>query len=214
MHKRTLLIGIGIGIIIGAVLVELFNLGSSGQQRLELMEQQMNQSSNDPDLLTPNLEIDSDNTNEMLQEEEQSSGLQSSEGENEQGAASEEALLNNEENDALSDDTLLEDGQHMVQEGTETVVDEQNASKRYILRIEPGKSITHTAALLQRHHIISDQKSFTSLLTKDQTEIRAGYFLVEENSTNERLKEIITSTPLTESQWKSYNEDEGLEIIL
>src|SRR5690606_6713212 len=114
--------------------------------------------------------------NELLSDAGQSSGLQPSEDENKQEPASEEALLNNEENDALSDDTVLEAGQRVVQGGTETGLDEQNASKRYILRIEPGKSITHTAALLQRHHIISDQKSFTSLLTKDQTEIRAGYF--------------------------------------
>jgi len=220
MHRRSILIGIGIGIIIGALLVELFNLGSTSQQRLEKMELSMNLAGGESGLFdTSNLPDENSSIKEESGGPDSLSEIPSNEevaDEEVTNSVSDELLLlNNEDNDSNNESPAMEDEltEELQEEGIEASVSEE-AVKAYILRVEPGKSISYVAKLLQSHQIIADQKSFISLLIKNKTEIRAGYFFVEQNSSNERLKKIITSTPLTESQWKSYTEDEGIEIIL
>lgn len=200
MHKRSLVLGIGIGIIIGALLLQLFNLGSESQVKLNDISSQING-------------------------EEPSE--QASQAEN-----------GNSGNEAVDPTTSLEPTPTTSIEPVQTpaieesvapqlITPEQSAAptpepaqtpaaaevKQYVLRVHPGKSVSQTAKLLVENHIIQDADSFAAYLKEKSTSIRAGFFLVQESSSNEQIRKLVSGEPLTEAERKAYIEVDKLSII-
>lgn len=196
MHKRSLLIGVGIGIIIGVLLLQLFNIGSESQQKLDRISNQIN----DTGLI---------HTSEVPYEFVE-------------GARDEQESISSESS-IIQNDPLLEqptNSEPAIEEPTPTpepslepAPESTESAHRYILRVPPGGTVSNTAKLLVEYQIIKDADSFAALLKEHKTLIRAGYFLVGEGSTNEEIRELLTGIPLTAEQRTAYTDDENLKII-
>jgi|GEM_PF-1038799 len=205
MHKRSLLIGVGIGIIIGALLLQLFNLGSDSQKQLDQISHEINGTTFDSTTAKPEptaQEYVVDDEGDGL--EPTSSKTPETEVETNQGTQQPVTAtpdVNEQAEPNTIDKTVEPD-----EEATEPAI-------QYVLRVHPGATVNKTAQLLVDHNIIEDKDSFAKLLKDRDTQIRAGYFLVDENSTDEQIRKLLSGQPLTETERKNYINVEKLTLI-
>lgn len=208
MHKRSLLIGVGIGIIIGALLLQLFNIGEYSQKKLD-------QISNEIDSTTLDRASDKPETTSQGKVVDDESKVE--------GAV--------DSTPSITPETEIETDLKAQQPSTTTPVDEEQVepiasdkpttpeveasepAKQYVLRVHPGATVNKTAQLLVDYNIIEGTASFAKLLKDRDTQIRAGYFLVDENSTDEQIRKLLSGEPLTETERKKYINVKKLTLI-
>lgn len=191
MHKRSLLVGIGIGIIIGVLLLELFNLGAKSQQQLSKMEQQMNDAASPSPVPTLDPSTVPETTPVPEPSPQQSSDL----------APDSPDAPNEPEIDELEEQSVA---------SPEAVVEPKVS---YILRVHPGDPITKTAKQLKEQSVIDDADSFVSYLKEHDAQIRAGFFLVEQQSSMEELRKLFAGQPLTEAEANDHIATKGITLI-
>jgi len=189
MHKRSFIIGIGLGIIIGVLLLELFTVGEKSQKQLNTMEQQMNGGEVLPspspaptasDLITPK------------PPEAPTSDASSIE--------SPDQLVAPTAKPAEAEDVAAPDAV-------------QSPQIAAIFRVHPGDSITSTGKRLEKNGLFSDSGEFVEYFKKNGVEIRAGFFYVEEQMELKDLKKLFTSQPLTEVEANEQITTKGLTLI-
>lgn len=192
MHKRSLLIGFGIGIVVGALLLQLFNIGAESQKKLDQLSNEINGEATptpEPTLAPENTDLAPSSSPEPL-----TTPLVSSVPE-----PSSVTSLNAEE------DIVVSPRPPEMPEATDL--------RQYVLRVKSGTPVSDTAKLLQDNGIISDAVSFAAYMKKKDTLVRAGYFLVEEDSTNEQIRKLLSGEPLSTDKRSKYIEIDKLSII-
>jgi len=195
MHRRSLLIGIGIGIIIGVLLLELFTIGEKSQEQLNAIEQQINGGDASPAPTTTPID------------EETSASEQ-------EDAQAPEAPASAEEPQAPTNE-LVEPAEPPVEsEAVETPEPAQTPEHTAaIFRVHPGDSITSTAKRLESNGLFNDSSQFVDYFRNHSVDIRAGFFYIEEQMTLDDLKKLFTSQPLTEAEANEHISTKGLTLI-
>ncbi|UVI32527.1 endolytic transglycosylase MltG [Paenibacillus spongiae] len=196
MNKRPFLMGLGIGLILGAMLLQLMIAGQQQKDKLTSREQDGQSGT----AVMPTYTQEELDKRIAEERERVTKELQDRNANQDKAAKSpaadappaskpeaSQAVPQADKSAAGSGKT----GQTAEQGGTKT----EPASKRIIVRIEPGSSVTEVAELLADKGIISNKKAFTNLMRT--TKIRAGYFPFEGNMTVNEVKKIITSKPLS-----------------
>lgn len=184
LKNRTFMIGLGVGIIIGALLLELMYIGEKSEDKLSL------------------LGVDQATEQKLYTQEEVDALL---------AAQKDSAEINDEVNhnaDQAAADAPVKASDKPL-EPTSTPVpakpaaDQSKAEK--VLRIEHGANLSNTASLLEKNHIIDDKTGFINQMKKDKKLVRAGYFLFHENMTVDEAIETVTSKPITKAEADVFN---------
>ncbi|MDQ0113105.1 hypothetical protein [Paenibacillus harenae] len=179
LKNRTFVIGLGVGIIIGALLLELMYIGEKSEDRLARLGE-------DP------------TSEQKLYTQEEVDALLA--------AQEDSAEISNEVNKSPEEDATDSPAKANVQPAAPTstpkpaVPTAKPVSVKKVLRIEHGSNLTSTASLLEKSGIIDDKTAFVNQMKKDKKLVRAGYFLFHENMTIKEAITIVTSKPLSKAE--------------
>lgn len=209
MHKRSLLIGVGIGIIIGALLLQLYNLGSDSQKQLNQISDEINSTTSGTVTPQPNTTSSNGVEDEASGDLIEPSPSSNSELENGRETDQEAQTPSSSAAPAVDAQVVPDD----TDESLESPVVADEPSKQYILRVHPGASVNKTAKLLVSYNIIENAASFAAYLKDRDTGIRAGFFLVEEGSTDEQIRKLLSGIPLSEKESNNLINVENLTLI-
>ena len=171
MHRRSFIIGIGIGIIIGVLLLELFTIGEKSQKQLNAIEEQINGGEVSPSPSPTDTEPESSQVPEAPETPVSESPVESP--------------------DQLTEPTV----EPVATDNVAPPEAVQSPKKAAILRVHPGDSITETANRLENSGLFSENKQFVDYFKNNGVEIRAGFFYVEEQMELSDLKKLFTSKP-------------------
>ncbi|SEN33124.1 hypothetical protein [Paenibacillus sp. OV219] len=195
MNKRTFLFGLGVGIIIGAALLQLMLIG----------EQQVDS----PDPL--NQQEDTSSDAKMYSQEELvkavSDERQRVEAEAKQTAAEkpDSKATDDKATDTKGDKDAEAKDASEVKEDVNKQTSSSDSSgaansstapdpKRIVLRIPPNTSVADTAVILASHGVITDKNAFIDLMRTKK--IRAGYFAFKGKLSLHQVGTTLTSKPL------------------
>lgn len=183
MSKRTFLFGIGVGIIIGAALLQLMLIG----------EKQVN----GPDPLNKPDEISGDAkmyTQAELDKAVSDERKRVEAATKQAGAVTPDIKASSEvkDNDDASKQTTGTKSIESAESPKEPVT--EPATKRIVLRIPPNTSVADTAVILASHDVINDKQAFINLMRTKK--IRAGYFAFKGKLSMHQVGTILTSKPL------------------
>ncbi|MGG1633554.1 hypothetical protein MHH56_14570 [Paenibacillus sp. FSL K6-3182] len=181
LKSRVFLMGLGAGIIIGALLFQLMLSGEQSRQRLSDLGKESDEK------LYTQLEVDA-----LLKANQDSLQLnKDNTGGQETKAAADSDKAKEQTSEAKTDKAAP----------TATAVPVQEQSEiKHVIRIKAGSSLTNTAVLLASNNIIKDKTAFVSKMKKSKKLVRAGYFLFHEEITVEEAIRIVTGEPLTSSE--------------
>lgn len=181
--NRSFVAGLGIGIIAGAILLQIMQIGDESQQKLSTGFK-----GGEPKLYTQ-AELDA----RIAEERAMAADLVAVE--STKPSVEKPTDTPAEHADDTAATPAAED------EGTkaeEQVAAEKAASKRKI-RITGGMNLTDTAELLKEQKLISDKSAFITKMKKKP--VRAGYFLFDGNPTVDEVIQIITSQPVSKAEF-------------
>lgn len=183
-NKRSFLMGLGVGIILGAVLLQLIHMSEDMQTKLESMGE----------------------LQEAAEQEESVPPVQPTAAADEDRAASDAALALEPQETTEALDTAEET--EPAPPGDESELDPasgQGAASAIgrKIRIEPGMSLTRSAQLLEDNGIIDDPAGFIKEMRTLNKQVRAGYYYMQEGISVDQAIEIVTSQPLTKEELES-----------
>ncbi|MGO4106818.1 hypothetical protein [Paenibacillus sp. YAF4_2] len=183
--NRSFVAGLGAGIIAGAILLQIMQIGDESQQKLS-----DGFKDGEPKLYTQE-ELDDRIAEERAKaadvdavESAKPSAVKPTETPNDEAAAT-PATENN--------DTKAEE---------QAAATEKAESKRKI-HITGGMNLTDTAELLKEQKLIADKSAFIAKMKKKP--VRAGYFLFVGNPTVGEVIQIITSQPVSKAEFDQQN---------
>ncbi|TYP77625.1 hypothetical protein [Paenibacillus methanolicus] len=196
MSKRSFLTGLGTGVIIGAVLLQLFLIGQGHD-------------SGSADPLAAGDTYTQEEVDLMLEDER--AKVKAEIAEQEKAAANAQKKPTAGTTQTPANTTTPAAGQKPAaatgstantgsaagtagQKQTTSPIYE-GANGRTIIRILPGKGVQDAANLLFESEIITDKKALLTLM-KGKT-VRAGYFGFSGNLTLKQVRDILTSTPIS-----------------
>lgn len=184
-NKRSFLAGLGFGVMIGALLLQLIHMSESSQKKLNQLSEQME-----------NAESQSGAGEQEQQDKlEETASVQDS---------SESTTPPVEEQ--IPDQAAEADVDAAIEDHTATAQDplhpEGAPAKGRLLRIEPGFSITRTAEFLEENGIIEDTSAFIAKMKAAKKEVRAGRFEFQLGMSTEAAIKMVTSQPLTEEEFE------------
>jgi len=194
VDKRSLLLGFGLGIISGALLMQLFIMGEKSSSQLKEIDHTINNVEAPAE--QPQVEqtpvIEEENTLEEDKTEE----------------------ANEEQLGAIPTPGSEADQSNKSDDDREYSVDEQ-FPKTLLLRIYSGTTVTELASVLAEKGIIEDKNSFIDYTRgkSKHNKIRAGYFYVNEASTNEDILNIVTSQPISEEKALQLIDSKQYDVI-
>jgi len=182
LKNRVFLMGLGAGIIIGALLFQLMLSGEQSRQRLSNLGKESDEK------LYTQLEVDAllkanQDSLQLNKDTKTDKGLQ------ETKPAADPDKAKQQTSEAKTDKAAL----------TAAAVKEQPEVK-HVIRIKAGSGLTDTAELLASNKIIKDKTAFVSKMKKSKKLVRAGYFLFQEEITVEEAIRIVTGEPLTNTE--------------
>lgn len=180
LKNRVFLIGLGAGIILGAL---LFQLMLSGEQSRQKLGQIGNES---VEKLYTRVEVDA-----LLKAERDNARVTEAAKQVEQPAVEAEPVKV-ETNEGKSDEGAP---------ATETA--EKKVAVKHVIQIKAGSGLAKTAELLAAQNIIDDQFAFVSHMKQSKKLVRAGYFLFQENITVDEAVTVVTGQPLTSEEVKA-----------
>lgn len=188
-NKRSFVLGLGVGIIAGAMLLQLFHMGEQSQDRLQEMDELVEQGGLPSGTVAP-----TDSANPQMIEATPASGPTAdsdSAGEEQQTAA------------PSPSETPAAPAESPIPENTQA--QEGQAPDPFVIRIQPGMSLTETAEFLLASGAIDDSGSFIDHMKASGLQVRAGYFLFKQGDmTAEQAAKIVSSKPITAEQAKRY----------
>lgn len=178
MNKRPFLFGLGVGIIVGAALLQLMLIGEKQASSLDDFDKgtktavTYTQADLDKRLAEERARIQTDVSKEAQSHKEAP-----------------------KPNTAKPTSSAAEGKSGNQQEGETKAADK---AQRILLHIPANSSVTETADLLFKMAVIHNKQTFINLMRKDI--IRAGYFAFEGSPTLQQVKTIITSKPIPPEQ--------------
>ncbi|MFC5648995.1 hypothetical protein ACFPYJ_07595 [Paenibacillus solisilvae] len=187
MNKRPFLFGLGVGIIVGAALLQLMLIGEKQASSLDDYDK-----GNQTSVTYTQAELDKRIAEERapIQAEDSKEAKSSAENLPKQDSVNPQ----NGKQPSNSKPAVEKSAGSLDTKGTNTT----NKVKRIVLRIPANSSVTETADLLIENDVISNKQTFINLMRK--VIIRAGYFSFEGRPTLQEVKTIITSKPLPPEQ--------------
>lgn len=179
--NRTFVAGLGVGIIAGAILLQLMQIGDESQRKLSGGFQD-----GEPKLYTQ-AELDTklaEEREKAINEAEKAAPPASEKPDESPSVEAAAPPAKEDKNDEAAEQPAAEE---------KPVVKKQ-------VRITGGMNLTDTAELLAKQQLISDKDAFIKAMNKKT--VRAGYFIFEGNPTVEEIIRILTSQPLTKSEFE------------
>jgi hypothetical protein len=183
LKNRVFLIGLGAGIIIGALLFQLMLSGEQSRQKLSQI------SPDSSEKLYTQVEVDA-----LLEAERDSFKL-------DQEAKTGTETQVEPKTESAKEDSPVEKPAASVDSPTPTVEPvKEDAVVKHVIRIEAGSNLTKTAELLATNHVIDNKTAFISQMKKSKKLVRAGYFLFQEKMTVAQAIEVVTGEPITKKE--------------
>ncbi|BBH20844.1 hypothetical protein Back11_21890 [Paenibacillus baekrokdamisoli] len=176
MNKRPFLFGLGIGIILGAALLQLMLIGERQATSLNDYKKQEADQTN----TYTQADLDKRLAEERVRIQAE---MKVSTSKNEPKSA-EEPIKSAPVKEVFKDKPVTQQT--------------ESKEKRIIMRIPPNSSVTETADLLVKNGVIKDRRAFINLMRK--VIIRAGYFAFDGKPTLKEIKTIITGKPIPPSE--------------
>ncbi|WP_336772248.1 hypothetical protein [Paenibacillus sp. MMO-58] len=182
--NRSFIAGLGVGIIAGAILLQLMQIGDESQQKLS-----NGFNDGEPKLYTQ-AELD-----EKLAEERDKASQNAVTTEKPAAQKPEESPV------VKASEPPADSGKNDDKKAEEAAAEKPAAAavKRQV-RITGGMNLTDTAELLSEQKLISDKDAFIKAMKNKP--VRAGYFIFEGNPTVADIIRILTSQPLTKSEFE------------
>ncbi|MFX3632945.1 MAG: hypothetical protein ACE3L7_01260 [Candidatus Pristimantibacillus sp.] len=181
LKNRIFLTGLGIGIIVGALLLQLMSLGEQSQLKLKAS---LNK---DEEVLFTQKEVDA-----MLDAERVSMGLNAKV----DAESKTEVTTETDKQDEVKEDAAAESEQPEQNANSEEGQPAAEvAPKETRLHIKGGMNLTSIAKLLAENDIISDQAEFIKQMNKTKKPVRAGHFVFSGQPTLKEVMTIITTKP-------------------
>jgi hypothetical protein len=189
IDKRSLLLGLGIGLVAGALLLQLMLVGREQSERLADIDRLSGE-----DALYTQSEVDAliaeaeERLRRQLRQEPAGEGTDAG---NAVDRPSDEGAREGDPPSGAGDPAVNESGQH----GEKESGDADGADSAIEVRIRPGMTLTETAELLESEGVIEDANALMELMARMSTKIRAGYYTFTGNETLEEIRTILTSPP-------------------
>jgi len=189
IDKRSLLLGLGIGLVAGALLLQLMLVGREQSERLADIDRLSGE-----DALYTQSEVDAliaeaeERLRRQLGQEPAGEGTDAG---NAVDRPSDEGAREGDPPSGAGDPAVNESGQH----GEKESGDADGADSAIEVRIRPGMTLTETAELLESEGVIEDANALMELMARMSTKIRAGYYTFTGNETLEEIRTILTSPP-------------------
>ncbi|NIK68858.1 MULTISPECIES: hypothetical protein [unclassified Paenibacillus] len=180
--NRSFVAGLGVGIIAGAILLQLMQIGDESQRKLS-----DGFNDGEPKLYTQ-AQLD-----EKLAEERAKASQNAMETANPEAEKPEESPAVKAPEPPADSSKNDDKKEAAAEKPAEEVVKRQ-------LRITGGMNLTDTAELLAGQKLISDKAAFIKAMKNKP--VRAGYFIFEGNPTVTDIIRILTSKPLTKSEFE------------
>lgn len=181
LRNRIFLTGLGIGIIVGALLLQLMTLGEQSQLKLKASLDK------DEEVLFTQKEVDA-----MLVAERVSIGLNA----NVDSEATAEGKTETDKQDEVEDEAEVKPEQ--PDPNTEKAEEQPAgdiAPKETRVHIKGGMNLTSIAKLLADYDLITDQSDFIKQMKKTKKPVRAGHFVFSGQPTLQEVMTIITTKP-------------------
>ncbi|MBO7746626.1 hypothetical protein I8J29_20625 [Paenibacillus sp. MWE-103] len=179
MNRRTFLFGLGVGIILGAGLLQLMLIGEKQAEGLNALPETMAEvktySQADLDKAV------ADERERVRAELLPKTATENAKPSSAPGEAADKPAAGAKDEKA---------GKPAASDGEDKAVDQA----RTIVRIPPNASVSETAELLAERGIIADKQAFIDLMRLKT--IRAGYFSFQGKPTLQQVRGIVTSQPL------------------
>ncbi|MBM7564641.1 hypothetical protein [Paenibacillus sacheonensis] len=191
MNRRIFLFGLGVGIMIGAGLLQLMLIGEKQADALSeenaSTTKSYTQAELDKAVSDERARIQAEIKKQPEAESSDSETGQSTDEPASDKPTSDKPVSDKPEaNSSVSHESKTNTGQHRPAGDSKPA--------RLIVRIPPNTSIVDTAELLAGKGVIPDKEAFIDLMRKRT--IRAGYFAFQGKLSLDQVKSIITSTPL------------------
>jgi len=182
-NKRSFVLGLGVGIIAGALLLHLFTLGENSQNRLIEREQEIRQGGlqGEPSGSEPSPDTSADT----------GLGPEASPEASPKGTPEASGL-----DEALSETPVADAGASETEEALEPL--------QKLVRIEPGSNLTETSELLLASGIIDDASEFIKQMKARNKQVRAGYFLIQEKAGVDGAIKGVTGQPISKSEAEAW----------
>jgi hypothetical protein len=182
MIKRPFLFGLGSGMIIGAVLLQLMLVGERQSDAGRLSGLAGETKTYTQEELDKRIAEERDKVREQLLEET-------------------EKAKNAEQQMAAGSDSgegPPSSGQSPPKQASQSAAKPvpKEEQRKVIVRIPPNTGLSDAAELLEANGVITDKQSCIDLMRSGNGKIRAGYFAFEGKLTPARVKQIVTGTPL------------------
>lgn len=191
LKNRAFMMGLGAGIIIGALLLELMYIGDKSGSKLA----QIGNDSVSEEKLYTQAEVDA-----LLAAQQDSADIK-------EDLASPAASKKPAGQDEATPEPVEADEPSATAKSEGTIIQKPDASPdaeqtgtQMVLRIEPGFNLSETAALLEESGVISDGTAFINQMKKSDKRVRAGYFLFYENISVEEAIKTVTGKPITKEE--------------
>lgn len=183
-NKRSFVLGLGVGIVIGALLLQLFMLGESSQNKLSEREQELRQGE--------------------LQEQQPSSSEPSPDA---SAAADDDVQQSPEATPEQTPEASILDEEPSGTPVADTGAAEEEGLQepvQKLVRIEPGFNLTEISELLLASGIIEDAPAFIKQMKAKNKQARAGYFLIQENAGIDGAIKGVTGQPISKSEAEAW----------
>ncbi|GGD68141.1 hypothetical protein [Paenibacillus nasutitermitis] len=193
MDKRPFLFGLGVGIMIGAVLLQLMLVGEKQADGLQNYEQQ-----NDDEKLYSQSELDqlldSERAKHKAELDKQASAAQEDKQTIPDPAQKSDTGESVKPENGAGKQPETKPGSVKPNSDKPAESSQEEEAKRIIVRIPPNTNLTDTAQLLAENNIIADKKAFIDLMRN--VKVRAGYFRFTGTPSVKQVKKIITGEPI------------------
>lgn len=187
VDKRSFLLGLGIGLIAGALMLQLMLAGRAQSERLADIGRLSGE-----DALYTQSELDEriaeaeDRIRRELSREMAGPGPETD------GSAD----VSPDHSEAGSPDGGGNAGANAGQDAESADAAADDAAEGGItVRIKPGMTLTQTARLLESEGVVGDADALVELMARMSTRIRAGYYTFTGDETLEEVRTMITSPP-------------------
>ncbi|MUT66383.1 hypothetical protein [Paenibacillus sp. NEAU-GSW1] len=181
LKNRNFLTGLGIGIIVGALLLQLMLIGEQSQRELGAGLNGADEK------LYSQAELDAAIEAERMDAQSR----QSAETATESDAKKTEAPSNTP--------AATETPKPSATSGNTEKTKQETPVERKV-RIVGGMNLTSTAKLLFEEGIITDQSEFIAKMKRSKKQVRAGHFLFKGQPALDEVMKVITSQPLTKEE--------------
>lgn len=173
LNRRTFLLGLGTGIIIGALLLQLFYLGQDSQKNLNEIGQQLE---------SPGTQQGEDGAlQEQTGEAEADQELPPSPDAAEQTDQAQQTPVTDSAADAKQSENNAQPTLRLIQ-------------------IEHGMKLIQVAEILLANEIINDAEAFTRMMLDNDKKARAGYYALAEGAGTEQAVKAVTGQPLSKEE--------------